>query len=194
MTCCGVCQYEGRHCAKMAAAGAMDAHLEEYRRDHGIDFATFSPAELFARLQGGNETTFAVRLLLTMSQCSFAMHNSIICISCNWTLRPPALDPEAIQLLQPITLGLLTFATEATKPGYESCIRHIRIGEERWDAHHSVMEPRCQYNCHTGKQSVRIEMIGTAILIRQFNMLSSHSHMPLGFTLWAQTRCRLIHA
>lgn len=52
MTCCGVCQYEGRHCAKMAAPGAMDAHMEEYRRDHGIDFATFSPAELFARLQG----------------------------------------------------------------------------------------------------------------------------------------------
>lgn len=51
----------------MAATGAMDAHLEEYRRDHGIDFADFSPAELFARLQGAYEAAFILRLRITMA-------------------------------------------------------------------------------------------------------------------------------
>jgi hypothetical protein len=52
MTCCGVCQYEGRHCALMAPPGAMEAHIKEYSEDFGFDFEAFSPAELFARLQG----------------------------------------------------------------------------------------------------------------------------------------------
>ena len=51
LACCGVCQYEGRHCAAMAPTGAMEAHLPGYAAA-GFDFAGFSPAELWARLKG----------------------------------------------------------------------------------------------------------------------------------------------
>lgn len=51
MLCCGVCQYEGRHCAAMAPPGAMDAHLAEYRQQ-GFDFEGFSPEELWTRIRG----------------------------------------------------------------------------------------------------------------------------------------------
>lgn len=51
MLCCGVCQYEGRHCAAMAPEGAMDAHLEEYRQQ-GFDFDAFTPQELWMRISG----------------------------------------------------------------------------------------------------------------------------------------------
>jgi hypothetical protein len=51
MLCCGVCQYEGRHCAVMAPPGAMDAHLADYRQQ-GFDFAGFSPEELWTRIRG----------------------------------------------------------------------------------------------------------------------------------------------
>ena len=51
MLCCGVCQYEGRHCAAMAPPGAMDAHLAHYRQQ-GFDFGGFSPEELWTRIRG----------------------------------------------------------------------------------------------------------------------------------------------
>lgn len=54
LACCGVCQYEGRHCSTMAAPGAMAGHLGDFRKHFGFDFQAFSPAELFARLQGGS--------------------------------------------------------------------------------------------------------------------------------------------
>ncbi len=51
MVCCGVCQYEGRHCAAMAPPGAMDAHLADYVAE-GFDFAGFTPDELWTRIKG----------------------------------------------------------------------------------------------------------------------------------------------
>ena len=51
LVCCGVCQYEGRHCADMAATEAMDVHMAEYAAQ-GLDFRGFTPAELFARIRG----------------------------------------------------------------------------------------------------------------------------------------------
>ena len=50
--CCGVCQYEGRHCAAMAPPGAVAQLVAMYRRDFGFDFKGFKPAELFRRIRG----------------------------------------------------------------------------------------------------------------------------------------------
>lgn len=51
MLCCGVCQYEDRHCAHMAPPGAMRAHLEQFKQQ-GFDFDAFTPEELWSRLKG----------------------------------------------------------------------------------------------------------------------------------------------
>ena len=53
MLCCGVCQYEGRHCTAMAPPGAMKAHLADYRQQ-GFDFEGFSPEELWTRIRGAH--------------------------------------------------------------------------------------------------------------------------------------------
>lgn len=63
MLCCGVCQYEDRHCAHMAPPGAMRAHLEQYKQQ-GFDFAAFTPEELWSRLQGA-----CAAMSITLLQC-----------------------------------------------------------------------------------------------------------------------------
>lgn len=50
--CCGVCQFEGRYCGKMAPVGAVQEMVDMYRRDFGFDFDSFQPAELFGRIRG----------------------------------------------------------------------------------------------------------------------------------------------
>ena len=50
--CCGVCQFEGRHCSKMAPPGAVRDMVDMYRRDFGFNFDAFQPAELFERIRG----------------------------------------------------------------------------------------------------------------------------------------------
>ena len=50
--CCGVCQFEGRYCAKMAPTGVVQDMVDMYRRDFGFDFHAFQPSELFKRIRG----------------------------------------------------------------------------------------------------------------------------------------------
>lgn len=64
LSCCGACQYEGRHCASMAAPGAMAAHLQQFRSDFGFNFDAFSPAELFARIRGATRLSHMTDPLL----------------------------------------------------------------------------------------------------------------------------------
>lgn len=50
--CCGVCQFEGHLCSKMAPRGAVEAMVATYQRDFGFVFDAFQPSELFERIRG----------------------------------------------------------------------------------------------------------------------------------------------
>ena len=50
--CCGVCQYEGRHCGSSAEPGAVHGMVAAYRTQSNLTFDDFDPKTLFQHFKG----------------------------------------------------------------------------------------------------------------------------------------------
>lgn len=50
--CCGVCQFEGRHCSSSAVPGAVHQMIAAYRTHSNLTFDDFDPGALFQRFRG----------------------------------------------------------------------------------------------------------------------------------------------